>query len=454
MGKFVTKWVVWESHTHLMNSWLKPLVILCGLFCALSLGVLGWLTVQTTEVVDARDGSLSPNWPQKKKAADSGGGSSTVMIAASNEMQVEDLAKKLDELNRAPGLVPSELLLTLDSPAALAAFLKRAAEAGFEVLYSDPRLLSARVRYGDAEAMARELRNNAEDYDNIGLNYLAWVPGLPDTERQTDTANAGGTQPFGTSGLEAINASGDRSNWGKGITAAVLDTGITDHSSLSHTQVNHYDLVKDGEALNGHGTAMASLIAGNDATNGGVAPITKLIDIRVADSKGKSNTALVAQGILQAVDQGAAIINISLGSTGDSVVLRNAVEYAQSRGVIIVAAAGNEQQTSLAYPAGYAGVISVAAIDANGTQAYFSNSGSSLTISAPGVGIVSAYDDNRMVISSGTSQATALTTGVVSTMLSRGYAPQNIAQTLQDNALPISAPKEQVGAGLVQVPRL
>ena len=91
-------------------------------------------------------------------------------------------------------------------------------------------------------------------------------------------------------------------------------------------------------------------------------------------------------------------------------------------------------------------------MDANGTQAFFSNSGQGLTLAAPGVGIVSAYSDNRMVMSSGTSQATALTSGVVSTLLSWGHAASSVPDLLMQSAKPIGAPVEQVGAGLLQVP--
>src|SRR5690606_20968092 len=105
--------------------------------------------------------------------------------------------------------------------------------------------------------------------------------------------------------LEAIGAGRDRSDWGRGITVAVLDTGITDHPQLEQVRLSRTDLVQDGQPVDGHGTAMASLIAGADPAEGGVAPAASLLDIRVADAKGESTTALVAQGILTAVDQGA-----------------------------------------------------------------------------------------------------------------------------------------------------
>lgn len=436
-----------------MNSWIKGILIFSILACVLSFGTLGWLAMQTTETVTPGKSPLAP-WksilPQQKDVARLN--AALDRAAALAARSVEELAARLRKLNTSPGVKPGELLLTFKSPAALKAFQDEAAKNGLKIIHSDPRLLTARVGYSDADAMARALREHGDELDNVGLNYVAWVPGLPDLS-QVDASNAGGTVPYGSSGLDAIGATGDRTTWGNGVKVAVLDTGVTDHEVFKNTRVTHYDLVNDGQTPNGHGTAMASLIAGTDANDGGVAPGSELLDIRVADVNGESNTALVAQGIMQAVDDGAEVINISLGTSGDSAMLRKAIEYAQAHGVVVVAAAGNEQQTTLSYPAGYEGVISVGAVDANHEQAYFSNSGENLFISAPGVGIVSAYSDNRMVVSNGTSQATAITSGTVSTMLSWGYTPQNVAQALASSALSTGAPKSQVGAGVVQLPK-
>jgi thermitase len=171
----------------------------------------------------------------------------------------------------------------------------------------------------------------------------------------------------------------------------------------------------------------------------------------VADTHGDSNTALLSSAIVKATDLGARVINVSLGSSGSAPILEAAVRYAQSRHVIIVAAAGNEQQNALSMPAGIPGVLSVGAVDANGTQAYFSNSGPGLTLVAPGVGIISGYAENKLVIGSGTSQATAITSGVVASLLSRGYHGSNIIPLLTRTAKPLGIPKEAVGAGLIQV---
>jgi thermitase len=345
--------------------------------------------------------------------------------------------------------LPNEALLTFRTQEALAAFQKRAAEKGLEILQLDPRLLLARVRWREPSALPRELAEHAADYSRAGANYWMDLPGLPPAQ---DEANAGGRSPFQSQGLDLIGAPANRNGWGAGVTVAVVDSGISAHPSLQSSSITHIDLVKDGKAFDGHGTAMASLISGSDARVSGIAPSSKLLDVRVADAQGASNTSLLSSGIVQAVEGGARVINVSMGSTDYSPVLEQAVRYAQSRGAVIIAAAGNEQQSALSYPAAFAGVVSVAAVDAQGRQAWFSNSGEQLTVAAPGVGIVSGFSDQRFVIGSGTSQAAAITSGVAAYLVGRGYLPQNIPTVLQNTARPTGAPRSAVGAGLLRIP--
>lgn len=435
-----------------MSQLPKILLTFSAVVCAVALGALTWLAFQTTEVKETRTSS-GPLFPEKLAIKKTSSSSAPPVATVPGPAAITDnITTRLNELATAPGVVPDELLLHFKSPEALNAFRARAGLAGIDIRYSDARLLYARVKYRDTAQMAAELRDHASDYEHIGANHHIWVPGNPPKSTQ-DTANQGGEVPFKSSGLDFIGAQGDRSRWGAGVKVAVLDTGITNHAMLNGVKITHVDLVKDGQAFNGHGTAMASLIAGRDAENGGVAPASEILDFRVADSKGRGDVANVAQGIMQAVDAGARLINISLGTSADAVMLRQAVAYAQSRGVVIVAAAGNEQETQLAYPAAYAGVISVAAVDAQGRQAYFSNSGEGLTIAAPGVGIISGYSDNKTVIGNGTSQAAAITSGAISALLSRNYAAANIPQVITHNAVRIQAPATQVGSGLLRLPR-
>ncbi len=361
----------------------------------------------------------------------------------------------LEELRAAlvgEGAVPGEVLLTFRSAKDLADFRTRAGQYGLKILSADARLLAARVGYSDLGQLAAELNEHPNSYENVAANLVARIPGLPERAPQFDGANQGGQEPFDDDLFASIGADRDRTGWGRNVKVAVLDSGIGEHETLEGIRRERVKMVAGKEEPHGHGTSMASLIGGRSYPAEGVAPGVELLDVWVADARGLSNTALVAEGIMTAVDKGAQVINISLGSFGSSLMLQNAVQYAVNRGVVIVAAAGNEQLNQLAFPAAYPGVISVGAVDAQRKQAYFSNSGKGLTLAAPGVGIVSAYPGGQVVVGSGTSQATAITTGAVATLLGRGIQSKEVVKLLTEHALPTGAPKEQIGAGVLQIP--
>ncbi|MGV3661743.1 MAG: S8 family peptidase [Prosthecobacter sp.] len=432
-----------------------PIIVFTAALALMAMSV-GWLALEMNRgpVVEELPRAKAPSTSKARKGNDAKPGvaepQGALSAAAAKSSTDAAAAPKIEPLN-GPDTMPDEALLTFRTPEALAAFRDRAAALGLEVLGYDTKLRTARVRFKDAAGLEKDLAEHASDYAHVGPNYVVRVPGLPAAEAPTDTANAGGRVPFRSQGLDAIGAAANRAGWGQGVTVAVIDSGISSHSSLQNTQVTHIDMVNDGGAMNGHGTAMASLIAGNDANVGGVSPAARLLDIRVTDANGDSNTALLSSAIVKATDLGARVINVSLGSSGNTPMLEEAVRYAQKHNVVIVAAAGNEQQSALSMPAGYSGVLSVGAVDANGTQAYFSNSGNGLTLVAPGVGIVSGYTDSKLVMGSGTSQATAITSGVVAYLLGRGYYSANIIPLLTRTARTLNAPATAVGAGLIQV---
>jgi thermitase len=161
--------------------------------------------------------------------------------------------------------------------------------------------------------------------------------------------------------------------------------------------------------------------------------------------------SVLAEGIVEATDRGAQVINMSLGGYGDSPVLAQSIAYALQHGVVVVAAAGNDAADELAFPAAYQGVLSVAAVDANDKQAFFSNSGQGLDLAAPGVGVTTAWSTNQLASVSGTSQAAALTSGAVAAYLAWGVAPNAIIGRLQTDALPTGASAVQVGAGVLMI---
>ncbi len=394
------------------------------------------------EMEHAREGGARASSPPQTSAA------RTAPRPARGRISIDELRAALV----GPEAVPGQVLLVFRSPEELAAFRARAGLYGLTILSSDARLNSAQVAWSDLGRLADELNEHPRSYENVAANLLARIPGLP-REPVIDTANQGGMAPFEQNVFASIGAGGDRSGWGGSVKVAVLDSGIAAHETLGGIAIERVKLADAGPEPNGHGTSMASLISGRASPAEGIAPAAQLLDIWVANEDGISNTALVAAGIMEAVDRGAQVINISLGSFGSSLMLQNAVQYALDQNVLIVAAAGNEQLKQLAYPAAYHGVISVGAVDADKKQAYFSNSGGNLTLAAPGVGILSAYPGGKVVIGNGTSQATAITTGVIATLLGWGKHPKEITALLTNNAQATGAPKEQVGAGFLQMPK-
>ncbi|MBL7254309.1 S8 family peptidase [Paractinoplanes lichenicola] len=188
---------------------------------------------------------------------------------------------------------------------------------------------------------------------------------------------------------------------GAGVVVAVLDTGVDGaHPDLAANLVAGYDAVANtsGGATdpNGHGTHVAGTIAavtGNGVGVSAIAPNTKIMPVRVLKANGSGYMSDTAEGIIWAADHGATVINMSLGSSEKVTAVSNAITYARSKGVVVVAAAGNEraQGSPTSYPAADAGVIGVAATDSADKVASYSNAGSYVDVAAPGSNILSTY---------------------------------------------------------------
>jgi serine protease len=186
---------------------------------------------------------------------------------------------------------------------------------------------------------------------------------------------------------------------GKGVVVAVIDTGIAweNHGDFAQVPdfegarfVPGYDFVNDDAHANddhGHGTHVAGTIAQSTNNRQGVAGVAfeaTLMPIKVLDHFGSGNSADIAEAIRWAVDNGAKVLNLSLGGGGRSEVLANAVRYAKSKGAVVVCAAGNSGRAILDYPAAYAGAFAVAAVGPQGIRASYSNYGQGLKLAAPG----------------------------------------------------------------------
>ncbi|MGQ4647710.1 DUF5942 domain-containing protein [Lyngbya aestuarii] len=178
---------------------------------------------------------------------------------------------------------------------------------------------------------------------------------------------------------------------GSGITVAVIDTGISIVPDLKDTKfVEGYDFVNDQvEAIDdaGHGTHVAGTIAQTTNNGYGVAGIAyeaSLMPLKVLGASGGGTVADIAEAIRFAADNGADVINLSLGGAGESKLMEEAIDYAYQKGVVVVAAAGNANTNAASYPARYPHVIGVAALDSVNIKAPYSNFGAGVDISAPG----------------------------------------------------------------------
>ena len=238
---------------------------------------------------------------------------------------------------------------------------------------------------------------------------------------------------------------------GQGITVAVLDTGVDyNHQDLKNNiwsntkEIADNGIDDDGNGYtddvqgwnfdssnnnildnNGHGTHVSGTIAAENNGIGvtGIAYNSKIMPVKVLDANGSGSYANIAKGIYYAVDNGANVINLSLGGNSSNDTLKSAIEYASSKNVIVVMAAGNNGDSIPSYPARYAynSGIAVGAVDQNNNLADFSNRSGSQEITyvtAPGVDVYSTIPNNQYANYNGTSMAAPHIAGVVALMLS------------------------------------
>lgn len=297
-------------------------------------------------------------------------------------------------------------------------------------------------------------------------------------------------ESWGFTEVNAGTAASTNSATGSGKIVAVIDTGVDyNHEDLdANNWVNSdetdgdnddddgngyaddvygYDFIgslytavtpdSDPQDEHGHGTHVSGIIAAENNTTGvrGIAPSATIMPVKVLDAYGIGWDSTIADGIRYAADNGADIINLSLGSSFSSHTLSDAIDYAQTNGVLVVAAAGNSGTfTGGAYPAQYSNVVSVAASDEDGYKTYWSNWGK-VDVIAPGDLILSTYPGNKYVRLSGTSMASPHVAGVAaliaqdSSLTNNPRAIRHILETTASDFGTQTGPDYVAGQGMV-----
>ncbi|MCB0084688.1 MAG: peptidase S8, partial [Caldilineaceae bacterium] len=215
------------------------------------------------------------------------------------------------------------------------------------------------------------------------------------------------------------------------VIIAVLDTGLNlTHPEFAGRVIPGYDFINDDEEPlddNGHGTHTAGIAAAG-INNGlgmvGVCPGCRVMPVKVLNHNNAGTWSGVANGILYAADHGAKVINLSLGAAVSSQTLEDAIAYAQSKGVLIVAAAGNMGVEREFFPAAIEGVVAVSATDRQDRHWSLSNYGSYIDVAAPGYAIFSTYNDlnnyyRGYTYMSGTSMASPFVAGLAGLLFSQ-----------------------------------
>jgi len=349
------------------------------------------------------------------------------------------------------GALENQRVLAFKDQAALSLFLDRAGDR-IQLMGRLDALNALRIGFSDYGDLLALLDGSEEQ----SFIFPVTIPDLPEGSVQP------GAVALGNRLLEWLGISEDNSAWGKGVQIAILDTGVTSHSAFSGAirTFNLVDLPADLSLQNGHGTAVASFILGNDSLTPGVAPGAEVYSYRVANDDGKSDSYVLAQGIVAAADARVSLMVIAMGSNGDSALVRNAIAYAMERGVMIVAAAGNNGINQVSFPAANDGVIAVGAVDALGNHLEFSNAGNEIAISAPGYGLNAAWTDDRAASVTGTSFSAPIIGGLIAAMmteagsenLSAAQAWNLLTTYLNDGGAAGTDP--ELGAGMPDIGRV
>jgi len=314
------------------------------------------------------------------------------------------------EQAEAAGLRPTELIVDFrDDITAQALAATGYVETPISDYSAQDRLY--RIDFDSADQAAAALARLSRDPDVESVDYdsLATIP--PDEQAEEAAASAGSMEAecgakTGEAAADFPNDACFKYQWhlrqigmpeawkrgtGSGVVVAVIDTGVTQVGDLAGTKfVPGYNFIANNTNAaddHGHGTHVAGTIAESTNNRIGVAGVAygaTIMPLKVLSARGSGSMAGIAQAIRWAADHGAGVINMSLGGPFAVGAIASAVKYAHGKGVVIVAAAGNDGHGRVGYPARYPGVIAVAATQFDESTTFYSNWGPQIDIAAPG----------------------------------------------------------------------
>ncbi|WP_139489006.1 S8 family peptidase [Brevibacillus dissolubilis] len=297
-------------------------------------------------------------------------------------------------------------------------------------------------------------------------NYTYKTADTYTTARPTDDPRL--DQQWGHTAVCALQAWQKLASWSnpkEHVIVAVADTGVDfTHPDLSERVLDGYNTVDDNyDTLDeqGHGTHVAGIIAAQADNGVGIAGVAgeedvRILPIKVLDDSGYGSSYSIATGIDKAVEKGADVINLSLGGSGNSRLIQESIRSATDKGVLVIAAAGNEGvHTDGYYPAKFPEVVAVASIDKQQRRSVFSNYGSPIDLAAPGEQILSTLTEDDYGYESGTSMAAPYVSGAAALVkLSHpNWTAQQVRTALEQTAKDIdqAGADQNTGYGLVQI---
>ncbi|MDQ1300921.1 MAG: family serine peptidase, partial [Chloroflexota bacterium] len=351
---------------------------------------------------------------------------------------------------------PDRLLVAAYAPCTDATWLQQIAQTyGATIIGQNPATCGYTVQVAPANQAALQAAINADAHtrraDPDTWAHTAFTPNDPDYQ-----------DPWLVYGPRAIHADAawDVTRGDPNIIIAILDSGLDlTHPEFAGRIVPGYDFVNnDSDPTDDqtHGTHVSGIAAAgihNGIGMAGIAGDARILPVKALNNKGTGWWSDIARGITWAVDQGARVLNLSLAGTTYSQALYDAIAYANSKGAVVIVAAGNNGMSAPTYPASFDNVIAVGGSDYDGLRMALSNYGVNVDVMAPGDSIWSAYPPGGYGYLSGTSMAAPHAAGVAALLLSvnPNLTPDQIKDTLQTTATDMDAPGVDIytGYGLI-----